>query len=306
MKTVVALPSNPEPAPPSADTRRSGLEIFLELVKSRLTALVLITTLVGFQMGVGSEPENYFTLIACMLGTALCAAGAAALNELWERDADSKMLRTKSRPLPAGELQPMRALWIGLVLSIGGVVLLGATVNSAATALAAATILLYVLIYTPLKKISTINTLVGAIPGALPPMIGYVAASGRFDVVAGILFAILFLWQIPHFLAISWMYKEDYIRGGFVMLSGRDSTGFAVASRSFIYTLALVGVTLLPNILGINNLWFAVGSVILGVAFAWHAWRFLQKRDIPSARALFFASITYLPLLLGLMVFTRK
>lgn len=306
MKTAIALPTSPDPAPPEIESKRTGVEIFMELVKARLTALVLITTLVGFQMGTGSEPENYLTLIACMFGTALCAAGAAALNQLLEREADAKMIRTKTRPLPAGELQPSHAFWIGVLLAIGGVVLLALTVNKAATALAAATILLYVLIYTPLKKISTVNTLVGAIPGALPPMIGYVAASDRFDVVAGILFAILFLWQIPHFLAISWMYKEDYVRGGFVMLSGRDQSGIAVASRAFIYTLALVGVTLLPNMLGINNLWFATGAVILGAAFALLAWRFLQKRDVPSARALFFVSITYLPLLLGLMVFTRR
>ncbi|MEO7934469.1 MAG: heme o synthase [Chthoniobacterales bacterium] len=298
-----ALPADPEAA---ALARRSLAALLSDLVKARLTFLVLVTTLVGFCMGLGRGPVNYWLLLNCMFGTALSAAGAAALNQFIEREADAKMHRTRTRPLPTGEMTPQAAAVIGLLGCAIGVAWLWITVNPLSAEVAIATILSYIVIYTPLKKISSLNTLIGAIPGALPPVIGYAATANRLDAVAITLFVILFLWQLPHFLAISWLYREDYLQGGFVMISGRDASGHETAWKALAYTLLLIASTTLPWFLKINNVISLAGAIALGLGFLYCAFRFQLERNAANARRLFFASIIYLPILLGLLVFTRR
>lgn len=286
--------------------RRSLPSLIADLVKARLTFLVLVTTLVGFCMGWGRGPVDYWLLLNCMLGTAFSAAGAAALNQLIEREADARMRRTRNRPLPTGEMNAPTAGAIGISALILGFALLWVQVNPLAAGIALATTVSYLAFYTPLKKLSSLNTLVGAIPGALPPVIGYAAATNRLDAVALTLFTILFLWQLPHFLAISWLYREDYLQGGFVMISGRDASGQETAWKAIAYTVLLIGSTALPYVLGINHLFSLVGSLALGLAFLICAFLFQRERTATTARRLFIASIIYLPILLGLLVFTRR
>ena len=232
MKPAVIAPMNVEAISIEGETgRRIGAD-FAELVKARLTLLVLFTTAAGFYLGaVGSI--NYIALFHAVFGTALAAAGAAALNQWWERRLDALMLRTRERPIPAGRMLPRSALIVGIALAIAGIAYLTIACNALSAALAALTIAIYIFAYTPLKLISTANTLVGAIPGGLPPMIGWAAASGRLDPGAWSLFAILFLWQMPHFFAIAWMYREDYARAGFQMVRGTMRPGHGARVRAF-------------------------------------------------------------------------
>lgn len=276
-----------------------------ELVKARLSMLVLLTTFVGFLMG-WQGPMNYFLLAATLIGTALCACGASALNQWWERDYDALMKRTSQRPLPARRMHPGDALMFGLFFSVTGLAILGLLTDIRAAILAFITITIYVLVYTPMKRVSSLNTLVGAIPGALPPLIGWVAARGQYSLEGGLLFAILWFWQMPHFLAIAWMYRDDYADAGFVMLSGADSTGFATGRQAFLYSFCLLITSLVPVLMGFNHIWYFFGALALGTAFCAAAVKFLWRRDRPSARLLFFASILYLPLVLGLLVFSKR
>ena len=245
-------------------------------------------------------------LSATLLGTALCAGGAAALNQWWERDLDSRMKRTRGRPLPAGRMSPQDALLFGLFFSVTGIAILALFANPRAAFLAFATIAIYILVYTPMKRMSSLNTLVGAIPGALPPLIGWVAARGNYGLEGGLLFATLFFWQMPHFLAIAWMYREDYKAGGCIMLTDADEDGSTTARQALLYSICLLVVTLLPGVLGFNSAIYFFGALLLGGAFSAFAAVFLLRRDRPSARNLFFASILYLPLLLGLLVATLR
>ena len=281
------------------------LDDLSELVKARLSFLVLITTLVGFLIA-WRGPFDWVLLSATLIGTALCAGGAAALNQWWERDLDSRMKRTRERPLPAGRMAAQDALLFGLLFSITGIAILALFTNPRAAFLAFATIAIYILVYTPMKRMSSLNTLVGAIPGALPPLIGWVAARGSYGLEGGLLFATLFFWQMPHFLAIAWMYKDDYKAGGFVMLTDNDVDGSTTGRQALLYSICLLVVTLLPGSLGFNSAIYFFGALLLGGAFAAFAAIFLLRRDRPSARNLFFASILYLPLLLGLLVATLR
>lgn len=307
MKTAVALTATSQnPANVLVIARRSASVILADLVKARLTFLVLVTTLVGFVLGLDRQPLSWALLFFCMFGTALCAAGSAALNQWMERTPDSHMNRTKDRPLPSGELKPTQAALIGIASCLAGLATLAIFTNPLATTMAFATIVSYLVIYTPLKKISTLNTLVGAIPGALPPVIGYAASANRLDWQIAVLFSILFLWQLPHFLAISWLYREDYLRGGFKMVSGNDLSGSETAIKAIVYTLGLIAVSILPWLLGYHSVISLVGALTLGFFFLGYAVRFFQKRTAPAARQLFFVSIIYLPILLGLLVFTKR
>lgn len=276
-----------------------------ELVKARLSMLVLMTTLVGFLLG-WQGPMNYHLLAATLIGTALCACGAAALNQWWERDYDALMKRTSQRPLPSRRMHPGDALMFGLFFSVSGLTVLGLMTDIRAAILAFITIAIYVLVYTPMKRVSSLNTLVGAIPGALPPLIGWVAARGQYSMEGGLLFAIMWFWQMPHFLAISWMYRDDYAGAGFVMLSGDDPGGYATGRQAFLYSLCLLMASLMPALMGFNAVWYFFGALVLGLGFCACAAKFLWRRDRPSARKLFFASILYLPLVLGLLVFSRR
>ena len=278
--------------------------VVADLVKARLTSLVVITTLVGFYAG-SPWPIDYLLMIHTVLGTALVACGAAALNQLLEREHDAKMHRTENRPLPSGRLQPDTVLMIGAGLSMAGLVYLALAVNVLTAFLGAVTLVSYVFIYTPLKRVTTLNTMVGAVPGAIPPLMGWTAAQGEVSVQGWALFAILFLWQLPHFLAIAWMYREDYARAGYAMLPVLDETGERTGSQAVSHTLGLLPISLCPVIFGMAGYIYLGGALLLGSGFLYAAIQFRRKLTIPKARQLFFASIIYLPLLLGLLVLDK-
>lgn len=275
-----------------------------ELVKARLTLLVLVTTAVGFYLG-AEPPIDYWALFHTVFGTAAAAAGAAALNQWWERRVDALMRRTMTRPIPAGRMAPLQALLLGAALSIFGVVYLAVVCNALSAILAAVTIVIYIFAYTPLKRASTANTAVGAIPGAIPPMIGWAAATGEIAAGAWSLFVIVFLWQMPHFFAIAWMCREDYSRAGFRMISNDDPTGERSASQSVFFCILLLVLAGLPAFIGIASYVYEAIALVLGGLFIAAAMRFLRLRTQSAARLLFIASIAYLPLLLTALVLTK-
>ena len=290
-----------------AETGKSHSGLFrdlVELVKARLTLLVLLTTAVGFYLG-AEGPINFVALLHTVFGTAAAAAGAAALNQWWEYNLDALMQRTRSRPVPAGRMRPRDAVILGSALSIFGVAYLAFVCNALSAALAAITIIIYIFAYTPLKRVSTFNTALGAVPGALPPMIGWAAARGTLNAGAWTLFAILFFWQLPHFFAIAWMYRDDYARAGFQMISSDDRTGERSASQSVFFCMLLFVVAGLPAFLGIATVFYLLAELILGAVFVAVAMRFLKTRARSDARRLFITSIIYLPLLLGALVLSK-
>ncbi|MCE9542145.1 MAG: heme o synthase [Verrucomicrobia bacterium] len=293
--------SNPERVV-SAPVKPAGLISDLsELSKARLSFLVLLTTLVGFLLG-WRGPMDYTLLGATLLGTALSAAGASALNQWLERDLDALMSRTADRPLPARRMHPSDALLFGLLCSASGVALLGFVVNPLTALLAGLTIAIYAALYTPMKRFSELNTLLGAIPGALPPLLGWTAATGHTGLGGWILFLILWFWQMPHFLAIAWLYRDQYAAAGFKMLSTRDPDGCATGWQALIYSAALLAVSLLPGIVGMASPYYFFAALALGAAMMFLAADFLRTRNNGAARRLFFASIIYLPLLLGALI----
>jgi heme o synthase len=288
-----------------ASNRRVLGTIFdlVELTKPRLNLLVVITSAGGFYLASnGTRP--LLTMIAASIGTALVACGAAVLNQVLERDTDALMERTRMRPLPAGRVTPDDATIFGIALALAGLALLY-SVNLTAVLLALATILTYLLIYTPMKRRSPLATFVGAVPGALPSLIGWTAALGRPSAGGWALFAIVFLWQIPHFMAIAWMFRDDYRRAGFPMLSVIDPGGWRAGREAVIWTIVLVPASLAPALLGIAGAAYAWLAAVLGVALLVLAVRFAATRSDSSARALFFGSITYLPLLWTAMMLDR-
>jgi len=291
--------------PNLAASRNRVVADLAELVKARLTLLVLLTTAVGFYIG-SESPINYATLFHVVFGTAAAAAGAAALNQWWERRADALMRRTRTRPIPAGRMPPLQALVLGVALSLFGVAYLAIACNALSAALTAITVAIYIFAYTPLKRASTANTAVGAVPGAIPPMIGWAAACGNIGAGAWALFAIVFLWQLPHFFAIAWMYREDYSRAGFRMISSDDQSGERSASQSVLFCILLLVIAGLPAFLGIATVVYLPIELLLGGLFVAVAMRFLRMRTPSAARSLFLASIIYLPLLLGALVLTKS
>jgi len=290
--------------PGVAAPRHRFVSDLAELVKARLTLLVLLTTAVGFYLG-SEPPIDYRALFHTVFGTAAAAAGAAALNQWWERRADALMRRTRTRPIPAGRMPPLEALALGTGLSVFGVVYLAIICNALSAALTAITIAIYIFAYTPLKRASTANTVVGAIPGAIPPMIGWAAARGDIGAGAWSLFAIVFLWQMPHFFAIAWMWRKDYSRAGFRMISIDDRSGERSASQSVFFCILLLILAGLPASLGIVDYVYLAIELLLGGLFVAVAMRFLRLRTQSAARLLFIASIAYLPLLLAALVLTK-
>jgi protoheme IX farnesyltransferase len=287
---------------------RNALATFIrdlfELVKARLTLLVLLTTAVGFYLG-AERGINWLALLHTVLGTAAAAAGAAALNQWWDYKLDAMMQRTRTRPGPAGRMRPTEAVAIGSAFSIFGVVYLAFVCNALSAALTAITIIIYIFAYTPLKLVSTFNTALGAVPGALPPMIGWAAARGTLNAGAWMLFAILFFWQLPHFFAIAWMYRDDYARAGFQMIASDDRTGARSASQSVFFCMILFVVAGLPAFLGIATVFYLLAELILGGIFIAVAMRFLKTCAPADARRLFITSIIYLPMLLGALVLSK-
>lgn len=275
---------------------------YVALTKPRIAVLVLFTVAAGVVLASGTA-FDLLLMIHTVLGTALVAGGASALNQLIEKDSDGRMKRTASRPLPANRLQPIEVLVFGLTLGIGGTAYLALTLQQVWTpALAALTFVIYVCVYTPLKPVTTLNTLVGAVPGALPPVIGWVAARGRFDLGAASLFVIVFLWQIPHFLAIAWIYREDYGEAGLQMLPVVDTKGKRTGWTMIVFALVLLPAGLLPVLSGKVGLFYIIGSVLLGLSFLLSSIDFLRQTSEESARRVLRASLVYLPGLLALLV----
>jgi len=265
---------------------------------------VLITAAAGFYLGAAGS-VNVHLLLHTLLGTALVAAGTNAFNQLRERDADGRMERTRRRPLPSGRITPRAATVFAALISGAGVVYLAVAVNVLTAGLAALTLASYVLLYTPLKKTTTLNTLIGAVPGALPIVGGWTAAGGALGPAVLGLFWILFLWQLPHFLALSWIYREDYRRGGFAMLAVRDPEGRATAWMAVLYAVALVPVSLVPTLMGVTGRSYFFGALALGAAYAVAAAGMLPLATPSRAWRVFLASIVYLPALLTLMVLDK-
>jgi protoheme IX farnesyltransferase len=283
---------------------KSMTAIWADLVKARLTMLVVITTMVGFYVG-SRGSTDLLLMFHTIFGTALLACGAAALNQLIEREHDARMLRTENRPLPAGKLTPETVLLAGGACAAGGLLYLALAVNYVTALLGAATLLSYLFVYTPLKRITTLNTAIGAIPGALPPLMGWTGARGEITTEGWTLFAILFFWQLPHFLAIAWMYKEDYARAGFAMLPVRYPDGRRTGAQAVSHTLGLLPVSLCPALFGLAGSVYFFGALVMSVVFLFFAVKFSRELTVQRARQLFFASILYLPLLLGLLVIDK-
>ena len=277
---------------------------FLALTKPRVNVLVVATTLLGFYMG-AAPGDSLALLVNTLVGTALVASGASAFNQLIERDVDGLMRRTRLRPLPAGRLRPGQARVFAIGLSAIGILQLAIGANLLAAAVASVTLVTYTLLYTPLKLRTSLATVIGSVPGALPPMIGWAAARNALSIEAWILFAIVFLWQMPHFLAIAWMYREDYRRAGFPLLPILEPDGASTGRQALVYAAALLPVSLSPSIVGLTGGAYLAGAAILGVAFVVLAARFAQSRTAPTARRLFFGSIIYLPVIWGLMMVSR-
>lgn len=277
---------------------------YVALAKPRLNLLVVASTVAGYVMA-GGDTTPVAPLLWTIVGTALVASGASALNQIVEREADGLMRRTRRRPIPDGRLAAAEALLFAVTLASAGLLMLAAGVNLLAAAVALATLLSYAAIYTPLKRRTSFATVIGAIPGALPPIIGWAAARDSLSQGAWVLFAILFLWQLPHFLAIAWIYKDDYARAGFPMLPVIDPDGRSTALQAVIYTAALLPVALVPTLIGMSGTIYFAGALLLTLAFLVVSMRFATTRSVRDARRLFFTSIAYLPVLWMLMIADR-
>ena len=284
---------------------------FLALTKPRLNSLVVVTAGVGYVLGAASLPTNLgavrafdlMILLHTVIGSALVAGAAAALNQLAERDIDEAMERTRRRPIPSARVQPAEARLFASVLAGVGIVQLTLAANVLAALLAVTTLVTYVWVYTPLKRRTHWATLVGAIPGALPPVIGWAAARGSVNAAGWVIFFIVFLWQLPHFHALSWMYREDFRRGNLPLLAVIDTDGRRTARHALGFAILLVPVSALPIFVGLGGQLYLVPTVILGMVFVTLSARFAAERTHARARALFVGSLVYLPLLWGLLVF---
>jgi heme o synthase len=277
---------------------------YLELSKSRIVLMVLITTAAGFLFA--SHAVDPLLMLHTLVGTALVAAGTNALNQYVERDHDARMHRTRLRPLPAGRITPRAALLFSSAIAILGTLYLGLAVNWLTAALGVFTLTSYIFVYTPLKRVSAISTVIGAIPGAVPPLMGWTAATNELSLGGWIVFGILFLWQLPHFMAISWMYREDYARGGFAMLSVRDHDGAAVAREAVFYTLALLPLSLTPALLGMTGIVYFIGAALAGAALLAATIRFFFDRQLRNARSVFMISNLYLLTVMLLLVVNAR
>jgi protoheme IX farnesyltransferase len=277
---------------------------FVALAKPRLNLLVVASTLVGYAMADG-EPLGFLRIGGLLLGTGLVAGGASAFNQVIERDLDALMKRTRTRPMPDQRLQPIEGVLFGTAITLAGLLTIVLSANLLAAAVALATLLTYVVVYTPLKRRSSFGTVIGAIPGALPPIIGWAASSGALPPQAWTLFGIMFLWQLPHFLSIAWLYREDYARAGFPMLPVLEPDGRSTGRQAVVYAAALVPFSLSPSLMGMAGGIYFAGALVLGLVFLWITLQFARTRSVPNARRLFFSSITYLPVLWILMIVNR-
>ena len=277
---------------------------YLELTKPRIAFMVVITSAGGYLLGAQGE-SSLAGLLHTVLGTALVAAAANALNQWVEGDTDKLMERTRNRPLPSGRMEPGTALAFGLATGILGTCYLALFANTLTACIGLGTVLLYVLIYTPMKRLSSLCTIVGAVPGALPPVMGWAAARNDLSTGAWVLFGVLFLWQMPHFLAIAWMYREDYERGGQPMLPVLDPEGTRTGRQMILYSLALLPVSLLPTLIGLTGETYFVGALLLGLLYLAASAYAASRKTIDAARVLLRVSVIYLPILIGLLAASR-
>jgi protoheme IX farnesyltransferase len=280
---------------------RARARDYVALAKPRLNFLVVASTLAGYVMA-GAEGLGALRVIGTLVGTGLVAGGASAFNQVFERDVDALMRRTRLRPMPDQRLQPAEGYLFGATMALSGLWLLAATANLLAAGVALVTLVTYVAIYTPLKRRSSFGTVIGAFPGAFPPLIGWAAARGELSTEAWTLFGIVFLWQLPHFLAIAWMYREDYARAGFPMLPVIEPDGRSTGRQSVLYAAALVPMSLAPTLIGLAGEMYFVGALVLSLAFIALTVRFARTCAVADARRLFFGSIIYLPLIWTLMI----
>ena len=283
---------------------RERLAAYAELTKPRITFLIVLTSAAGFALASPGRVD-YRALVSAMFGIALLSSGIATLNQYIERDLDALMRRTADRPLPSGKLLPWEALLFGAGLTVLAEIYLAVMVNPLSGVLGLTVIAGYLFAYTPLKTRTTLSTAVGAFPGAVPPLIGWAAARGSIGIEAWVLFAILFLWQFPHFLAIAWMYREDYSRAKILMLPVVEPDGRVTGQQIVVYTLLLLPVSLLPTVLGISGRIYLYGAIILGLLFLYSSVRAAFSKSRQEARRLLLASVIYLPLLFMLMVLDR-
>ena len=288
--------------------RPGGLPAYWSLTKPEVNFLIAATAAAGFWMGAPASFAHFpwASLLHTLMGTVLVASGAATLNQLIELRFDRQMRRTARRPLVTRRIGQTHALWFGISLSVIGAIYLAVTTNALASLLSILTLLAYLFLYTPLKRKTPLCTLIGALPGAAPPLIGWAAAAGRLDVNAWLLFAIVFLWQFPHFMAIAWIYHEDYARAGYFVLPATVRRERFVAWQSSLPALVLLAVALVPAIRGESGIVYLSGALVLGTAFLWYSARFAFQMSIVSARRLLFASILYLPLLLAFLALDKK
>ncbi len=275
-----------------------------EMTKPGITLMVVLTAGLGFLLGEEGS-FNFLLLVHALLGTGLVSAGASVLNHVLERDTDALMQRTAGRPLPAGRMDPDVALSFGVLLAVLGLVELALAVNLLTALLGAVALAGYVFVYTPLKRISSLATVIGAVPGAIPPMMGWSAVRNELDAAAWVLFGILFFWQLPHFLAIAWLCREDYARGGFPMLPVLDPEGFRTGRQAILYGAALVPISLLPSVLGLMGIVYFFGAFAFGLTYLGFSFAFAQARSNPGARRLMLASLLYFPALLMIMLLDR-
>ncbi|HEV8134751.1 MAG TPA: heme o synthase [Pyrinomonadaceae bacterium] len=283
---------------------RERASAYVELTKPRITFLIVLTSAAGFGLA-SRRGIDYLALVSALLGIALLSSGIATLNQYAERDLDGLMRRTAGRPLPSGKLAPWEALAFGAGLTIAAEVYLLLLVNPLSALLGLTVIAGYLFGYTPLKTRSSLSTVVGAFPGAVPPLIGWTAATGTLSIEGWVLFAILFLWQFPHFLAIAWMYREDYSRAGILMLPVVEPDGRVTAQQIVLYTLMLIPVSLLPTVLGISGRFYFFGAIVLGLLFLYSSIRAAFSMSRQQAKQLLLASVLYLPLLFILMVVNK-
>jgi heme o synthase len=277
------------------------------LTKPDVNLLILITTAAGFCLALPAHLVEFpvLLLVHTMAGTLLVASGTATLNQYVERGFDAQMRRTNRRPLAAGKIEPLRALWFGILLSVSGAVYLAAAVNLLASLLAVLTLLSYLLIYTPLKRKTPLCVLVGALPGAMPPLIGWAAASGTLSLEAWVLYGLVFLWQFPHFMAIAWMYREDYVRAGYLVLPHSERRNSLMRLQAILPSFGLIALSLAPMLLGKEGLVYTAGALLFSVWFLYYGLQLALHRTNVAARRLLLASIVYLPALFVVMVLDR-
>ncbi|MHC5004801.1 MAG: heme o synthase [Planctomycetota bacterium] len=287
--------------PDTLPAPRSRAGVVADLTKARLSAMVVLTTAVGFVLATRGDID-WLRLLWTTAGTALAAASACALNQVLEIQRDRRMIRTASRPLPSGAATVQQATVLGIVLGTAGVLLLATLVHPAAAGLALLTIVIYTALYTPLKTRTTLNTLVGAVCGALPPMIGWVAVAGRLEPGAWLLAALMFVWQLPHFLALAWLYRDDYARGGFVMLPNRDAGGELTARVGLAGSVVLMLIAVLGVLAGLAGWIFGGVALAGGLWMTILGWRFCLDRSDANARRVFQASLVYLAAVMGLLL----